>query len=376
MATDSIQTFGQIDSTEISPTIQANMLHQETLANKPATDEQLASIWPAWNELPADLSPIEKADILILTDRPTVHDHQGHQDHARKLRLRHPHLPFDCYEYNQALKLACRWSSLVNYAKNTFDNHLPLVESQLDYPVFNQVVTGRVAIYRAVRELGLTQPDLLKCQKPMLRQIQTLERRYAAYLQAREDTIGLLRPLVFLPSLESERELPYEERALGLPNPPENFPQHIYIARLAGFGKCTLKSLAAFFSDQFLKLSRAQMDEFCNEFHRPTEGRQSRYLFLAAWMADNAPVFNAFKLTWADILNAARSRFNPQSPLDFRECPDNPDNLKEFWKDHENRLWPGQPRRIQPPNGRPAANRQREIPYGLLTPLPFVCRKG
>lgn len=343
----------------------------ERLRALPATDEQLRQIWPLWHALPAEMLP-EKV-VWILGDSSDGESTEF-QKHLAELRLLFPkvRLPLDRNAYHQTLELAARWSGLIRYVQTTFALHKAVVEAQLDYSTFDDVLTGRVAIYRTTKELEKTRPELLALTAPAVVDIQHLLQRYAAYLQARQDAIALLHPLVFLNKLRSKRELPFADRAGGQPHPPVNFPHHIYIARLAAFGKCSPARLAEFFAEKFLKLTRTQMDEFADEFHRPAEGGRGKYLFLAVWMADNAPLFNAFKLTWADILDTARQHFHKRAPAGYRDCPENPDNLKEFWKDHENRLWRGQPRRITPPTGRPRHRETRAVPPGLFTPLPFV----
>ena len=347
------------------------------LREQPATDEQLRQIWPLWHALPTEMLPEKK--VWILGDSSDGKSAELRK-HLAQLRLLFPkvRLPLDRNAYHQALELAARWCGLVRSVRSTFQLHQAVVEAQLDYATFDDVLTGRVAIYRITKELEKARPELLALTAPTVADIQHLLQRYAAYLQARQDAIALLHPLVFPNKLRSKRALPFAERAIGLPYPPENFPHHIYIARLAAFKKCSPERLAEFFAERFLKLTSAQMDEFADEYHRPAEGGRGKYLFLAVWLADNAPLFSAFKLTWAAILDTARQHFNERAPAGYRDCPENPDNLKEFWKDHEDRLWRGQPRRITPPTGRPRAHETRAVPPGLLTPLPFVsaARKG
>jgi hypothetical protein len=342
------------------------------LREQPARQEQLDLIWPAWNALPSDL--LGESRMSILTGGIT--DEQ--RRHLDELRPKFTYLPLDKDEYYQALEEASAWTGLIRYVQSTFQLHKPLVESQLDYSTFDDVLTGRVAIYRTVKELEITHPGLLERTVPSLADIRHLRQRYGDYLRARRDAIALLSPLVFLPRLQTKDKLALDAQAVGLPHPPEKFPRHIYIARLAAFGKCSPERLAEFFAERFLNLSRHEMDEFCDEFHRPKEGRQGQYVFLAVWLADNAPLFNAFKQTWPQILGVARKYFNRHAPEGYRACPKSADNLKVFWKEHEDRLWPGQPRRIVPPTGRPHKGETRSIPTGLLTPLPFVllARKG
>jgi hypothetical protein len=343
--------------------------HWRRLAKQRARDEQMALIWPPWNALPAGTPPETRRWILTgeLVNRTLTR-----RKRPGFLRGRFPYLPFDKHVFHQALAKAVEWSKLVQYSETTFRLHRELVERQLHFPNFDDVLTGRVAIYRVAKELDLTRPGFLQITAPTLADIECLAQRYADYKRAREDAINLLKPLVFLRRLHKEDRLPPDRQAIGLPHPPETFPNHIYIARLAAFGKCTPKRLAAFFAESFLKLSRQQMNEFCDEFHRPSKWRKGKYVFLAVWLADNAPVFRAFKATWPEILSAAGKLFNAKAPEGFKDCPASPENLKVFWKEYENRLWHGQPRRILPPPGRPQSKSKRSDWQALLTPLPFV----
>lgn len=373
MNTPGPRPLPQLDPNRVAQAANEQIQRGIELSKRPATDSQLAQIWPPWNFLPASLLPEEKHRILTCDKGNKHHLSPDDRLHWKASRRRFRRLPFDPDEYYQAFLVACRWSELTSFAETTLRLHKQLVEAQLDYSTFDNLLTGRVAIYRVVQELEFTRPGLLKVAAPTLADVQHLQQRYQAYLQARSDAIALLHPLVFLRSLSSARELPYKQRAFGLPHPPENFPRHLYIARLAALGKSSSKRLDEFMARDFLKLSRAEMDQFCDEYHRPSKARQGKYLFLAVWLADNAPLFNAFKLTWSDILNTAKERFNQHGPEGFQDTPDNPDSLKEFWKDHEQRFWRGQARRITPPNGRPNASINRAVPVGLLTPLPFLC---
>lgn len=353
------------------------LARQDELQKKPATDEQLARIWLAWNALPIDM--LSERRRWILTDfNPNNNPTLRHR--LEELRQRFPDLglPFDAKAYNEALNMAENWVALIQYHRKTIKRHQAAVEAQLGYSTFDNVLTGRVAIYRAVRELDIMRPNFLHQTAPSLADIAHLCQRYSAYLRAREDAIALLHPLVFLAGLRASHALPLEERAIGVPHPPERFPGHIYIARLAGWGKCGPARLAEFFAERFLKLSLAEQIAFCEEYHRPTKGRQGMYVFLAVWMADNAPLFKAFKMTWRDILAAARQHFNERAPEDYRNTPEDEINLKVFWRGYENKFWPDQPWRIAPPAGRPRTSEKRTMPASLLTPLPFVPapRKG
>lgn len=370
---------------------------QELRRQQPATDAQLARLWPLWHALPDDIS----ADDRIITLNGGLLGPNGelcepYGQHLAELRQRFPDCDFPLSpantntapttedrhklwrdekirdEHTKAMTSIRRWSELTRYAQTTFDLHRETVEAQLSYPTFDDVITGRVAIYRAANELAHTHPGLLAMRQPRLADIARLQDRYAAYLQARQDAVNLLSPLVFLPKLLAPADLKPNRRAFGVPNPPTRFSRHLYYARLAALGKCSPEALAEFMTKDFLKLSHHERIEFCDEYNRPTKGRQDyKYRFLWVWLSDNAPLFNAFQARWSDIFDTVSARFNIDAPEGYRDCPADEEQLKVLWKEFEDKHWPEQPRRIKPPTGRRRAGEKCSIPTDLLTPLPF-----
>jgi hypothetical protein len=339
------------------------------LGRKPATDEQLARLWPAWNALPAEMLPERRRQILLGKPPSPGPDRENYT----KLRRRFRYLPFCKFEYKQALDAAVAWSDLIRRGRIFLKQGSAGVEAQICFSTFDDTDEGYVAIYRTAKELAITHPGLLEMCAPSLADINHLRFRYGAYLRARLDAIALVAPIVFVPGLKSKARLSFEGQTFGDPGPEPNFPLHIYIARLAAFGKCSPARLAEFFAERFLRLSRPQKEEFCNEYHRPTIGRQ-RYTdpLLPVWLADNAPLFAAFKSRWQSILEAAQRRFISNAREGCRSCPGDADALKVFWKDIENTFWPKQPRRITPPTGRPPAYKSPSLPDALLTPVPTI----
>lgn len=377
----------------------ARLFHEQELRRQqPATDAQLARLWPLWHALPDDISADDR--IIILNGGligPNGELCEPYGQHLAKLRRRFPGCDFPLSpantdiarttedrhklwqdeeirdEHVQAMAKLQLWAELTRYKQTTFDLHEAAVEAQLGYNTFDDVLTGRVAIYRAANELDRTYPGLLAMRQPRLADIATLQERYAAYLQARQDAVSLLKPLVFLPKLLATADLKPDRRAFGVPNPPARFSRHLYYARLAALGKCSPEALAEFMTKDFLKLSHHQRVEFCDEYNRPSKGRKDyKYGFLWVWLADNAPLFNAFQARWFDIFDAVSARFNSDAPEGYRDCPVDGEQLKVLWKEFEDKHWPEQPRRIKPPTGRRRTGEKCSIPADLLTPLPFL----
>lgn len=162
------------------------------LAKQPATDEQLAQIWPPWNSLPADLLPEEKRWILTFDEDTKRHPRPERQAHLEALRPRFPCLPFDRDEYHQALNQAHTWATLLGLLQTTRTHHQALILKQWAFAEADSQASGRIAIYRAAEELKLTHAGLLDSRAPKLSDIQTLQSRYDAYKAARKQSLDAL----------------------------------------------------------------------------------------------------------------------------------------------------------------------------------------
>jgi len=141
---------GRSQNARFVSSITAILKHQNDLAAIPATDEQLAQIWPPWNALPAEMLPEEKRWTLtaFFCDRDHSPDRSQRREHLAKLKQRFAYLPLNSSEYSQALKMAHAWATLTKFVQTTVQLHKTLVEAQLDYSTFDNVLTGRVAISR------------------------------------------------------------------------------------------------------------------------------------------------------------------------------------------------------------------------------------
>ena len=84
-------------------------------ANCPATDEQMAKIWPPWNELPSNMIPELKRRVLTY-DESNGYVSLEQREALEHLRLKFPCLPLNKREYNQTLNLAAQWSKLLDFA--------------------------------------------------------------------------------------------------------------------------------------------------------------------------------------------------------------------------------------------------------------------
>jgi hypothetical protein len=343
--------------------LSSKLEQRQSAESRPAQQKQLDEIWPAWHALPARMSAEERQQIL--TDPLTTE----HKALLRKLRRRFDFLPVDRYEYSACFSLLELWFELRRYADTTTRLHMARVSAQLSYDTFDDVLTGRVAIFRTMNELAYLRPKFFDLT-PTIETIEHLQSRYTAYIRARMDAIKLLNRVAYPQKLTPAAALPLKKRAFGTSRPPENFPEHLQIARLAPVGKCSPERLADFMANKFLELNRPEQNAFLDEYHRPTVGR-AEYVFLPVWLAENAPVFEAFALRWPEIHKEVQQRFNRDAPEHYRTCPETADNLKTWWKIQvENKNWPGEPRRINAEPGNPG--KPRSVPPGLLTPLTFV----
>jgi hypothetical protein len=133
---------------------------------------------------------------------------------------------------------------------------------------------GRIAIFRAAREIELTRPGLLKSTTPNVADIVLLDSRYAVYDRAREAALARLDKLLYkVPGMQTGKLLPLAEVALGVPNPPDDVPRYLYIARLDALGICSEERLKEFLQDEFSKLSEAKQLEFYSFIQKPKYGK-------------------------------------------------------------------------------------------------------
>lgn len=336
---------------------------------QPVTNERLATIWPAWNDLPPDLDATERD--AILTGRNL--EYADYRQHFDRLTKRFKNLlPLPDVEYHETLKAAAEWWSLIINAPRNIEANRQIIKTQLRHLTFDKEYIGWTAAYRMHREFAATRPDLLHPEKcPTLFDLDFVRSRHRAYQEARTDAVELLAKLIFVPALFAEYKVRKEGQAMVPTNLPSRFPRQIYWARIAAFGVASKEGLARFMAKEFLEYTLPGQKRFLEELHNPTPACGAyKYPFLFVWLADNAPVFNMFEARWADILEAARRRFNPKAPDGYKDCPSSGDNLKESWKDLENKQWKGQTRRIVPPSTKPHTGERCRLKSNLLTPRP------
>jgi hypothetical protein len=184
--------------------------HWRDLAARPPTDEQLAKIWPPWNALPPDMIPELKLRILTLDESSKYERDPERLAAFQNLRRQFPYLPLDKPEFNQALNQVQRWSSLSRFFQTTVALHKALVTRQWAFAEADADASGRIAIFRAVQEIEMTHPGLLKSTSPKLADISYLDSRYAAYLTTWSETgvelkrlataLGAVSPILDVPS--------------------------------------------------------------------------------------------------------------------------------------------------------------------------------
>jgi len=311
-AANAVGKGGRSQNVRIASSVRAFFQRQRDLAAKPATDKQLARIWPPWNALPAEMLPEEKRLILTATFNELDHSPSQSQrrEHLAKLKQQFAYLPLDRSEYNQALIMAQGWAKLTTFAQATFQGHKSLVETRMRYSGYDADPSGHIAIFRAANELSLLRPGFLELTAPKLDDITQLENRYDAYTHARKQAVNALSDLVFrVPGMHTGRALPLDEVALGVPNPPADVPRYLYIARLDALGICSQERLNNFLRDEFPKLKWPQRLKFERMRRKPRYGKNPYAGFLI-WVLDNRPIFehDKFSWQWKDILKAAEEK--------------------------------------------------------------------
>jgi hypothetical protein len=225
----------------------------------------------------------------------------------QNLRSQFPYLPLDKHEFNQALNQVQRWSSLSRFFQTTIDLHKPLVTRQWAFAEADADASGRIAIFRAVQEIEMTHPGLLKSANPKLADISYLDSRYGAYSKARGEALAALADILYkVPGMRTGKRLPFDEVALGVPNPPDDVPRYLYIARLDALGVCSSTRLTEFMREDFPKLDRGKRQKFHRMSLKPHYGKEP-YAALRVWLLENRPIFEheQFAWQWGDIQSAA-----------------------------------------------------------------------
>ena len=377
------------------------LLADEQRANEPASDKQLAAIWPLWNALPATLSADERRSVLTGAEQ--------YQGELKALRKQFPKagLPLDESTFNKSLEAAHYWHTFQESKDTTSRPEIRLqVEAALHHDYFRPGSEGRVAAYRTVRELEYRHPKLLNADAPTLAEIQLLKKRHDAYLLAQRDFSRVLL-LLFSPQGAEDTEPsaaprsrahryaratrrgtlspelwkqfwskvffalnPDEQRAFvteyhkpaGVPG----FHEHLSVARLLHFRKCPDELRERYMTTLFPKLAEREMKAFLSELHRPSPCRAPRvHLQLWAWLLENAPVFSAFETPWREIYKRAQ-RAGLKPPTDKEEGT--AAHLKTQWHQFARRHGFAAPPRISPPEGAPPGGARSECPESLLTP--------
>jgi hypothetical protein len=316
-------------SDEFMRSAQAWFDELEELKTRPRTtaelDAQLARIWPLWNALPTGMLAEERRAIL-----DGGHNSEHHR-HLSMLRRQFPKPKFplspdilkDTFtlkelksrrlaertraEHNQALEAAAVWTRLMDFLHSTHRLHQNLVTRQWAFADADAHAAARVAIVGAAREIALTHPGLLQNTSPTMAQILHLADRYHAYTAARQQALAALVTILYkAPGVRTGKPVPFTERAGGVPNPPDDVPRYLYIARLDALGICSPARLEEFLRAEYPRLPRARRMRFDRMRRRPRYGKNPFAGFLV-WLLDNRPILEhpAFGWQWNEIQAAS-----------------------------------------------------------------------
>jgi hypothetical protein len=311
----------------VTRSVKALKARRAALQAQPATDDQLARIWPLWNALPAELRPDEALFILRggmnqehwqrladlrrqfpKSEFPLSSNTRGSRRTSEELR-QYGHDEDVRAEHYQALLAAQRWTSLLRFYETTCRIHQDLVARQWAFRDADHHASGRIAIWRTFKELQVTHPKFDTAQ-PTLSDIAYVQGRYDAYTAALDRALAALERLLYkIPDFQDlpPEPLPMDEVALGVPNPPSNLPRFLYMARLEALGICSPARFAEFMRDDFPKLAPSRRQQFYRVASQPRHGKDP-YAALLVWVLDNQPVFNRFGWQANDILNAASEK--------------------------------------------------------------------
>ena len=303
-----VQTFKPIDFDAALKKVKAGIIRKRGNAKKPATDKQLALIWPAWNKLTDTLLPEEKVKILTFVPGEPRPQYAEYAKESEKICREFAYLPLDQYKYAKALELAVSWENLNIEIASTRKHHDVLVKNQSALADADSQAYGRIVALRLCDEINLTHPGLLENKCPSIENIKYVFTRKTAYTISRREALKALSDLVFkYPGMRTGRTLPLEKRALGVPNPPSDVHRYLFIARLDSLGICSMQRLQKFMRDDLPTLSREERQEFYRMSLKPKYGKEP-YAALRVWLLENRPVFAhpEFTWQWGDIQTAAQ----------------------------------------------------------------------
>jgi len=258
----------------------------------------------------------------------------------------------------EMIEAALWWRKFV---ERRFGNDYSIGESQVKFFGFNASSPRHVAFYRTVLELRANHPDFKITAEdkepcgflgspdaiaPSLQFIRDVQKRYDAYLKARERAADELRRLILPASLESTARLispstcapiitDNKQRAIeqkntkavraltncieklmleANPSPTRGdtkdvwtIPDHIRIAVLVAMGIIHPDSMKLFQTETFWQLDEAEQTKFLHLCKNPQLIKLGRELCpgLRSWLWDNMPIFEHYSWRWEAIREAA-----------------------------------------------------------------------
>jgi hypothetical protein len=291
---------------------------QEAARQTPATNAELAKVWAAWHACPADLTSHERAFVLTGFNGTDYLVPDELKAAFRELKKQFDFLPFGP-EYHKALEAAQSWSDLANFACTTRSLHAERIQHQLVFREADDQAIGRVAIYRADKELSHDDPRWLEEQLPKLERIAHVQSRYLAYQKAREQALQRLDRLLYPPALlkkygvERGEPVHWLRRAYGVPRPPDDIPRFVFIARTEALHLCSQERLDAFCASDLPKLSSEDRQRLYELALRPAPGKDSNLVPFICSVAGQWPHLHTFSVDSSPRLRGSGQAWHPKA---------------------------------------------------------------
>ena len=331
------------------------MAEEERRAREtPPDDLRLAKVWEYWNEYPTALLPEIKQSLLMSPDPPWLlrpDDEDAQMRQARETWRSLGHLSPDHW---LSTERAVTWHRLKDVAATTDRLHGRLIDEQLQFQSPFRHAAGRIAMRRVQEELAVTHPGLLKEQSPRLEQIARVERRYHAYLAAREKARKLVcREIEKV--VPPGAELPWAGRAPPGWTSRADIPRACLVAAMRTLGLCPDDLWQDCQRQDVPALTTNQRRRFDAILARGRGLRRRSTLPFRVWLTDNAPLIDEFQLEKPAVRSAAERKGIP--------IPD---------AESDSSKWP---EAIKFKRGRPQGKRKPNEArlLGVLSPKPRFC---
>ena len=261
------------------------------------TDDKLVEVWNQWHQLPTDLLPEEKGTLLLSDNPPKVLFVKPAAPELRAIKDRVGTLD---PSFSTTIDRAILWNRQCDFHASNQKHYEQRIQQEWiwDWPV-NPAVS-RLAIFRAFRELDVSDPGLTSKRRPSLAEIALLEDRFQAYRCAREHGLRILRDRLdrLIPKGEP---VEFERRAPPMWTDRSDVLREYMLAAMRCLNLIPEERLRS--EDSLLAAKRSHNEKLrfraIRESKRPL--RSNSIMLFQIWLIDNRPLIKRFQLSKAAL---------------------------------------------------------------------------